>query len=771
MRFTITGKSISDDRLHGHSKTRLSLYPASLLGIGCLFSMGAWAEQAVPEASTKEQGATLETIVVTAQKRAQNAQEVPIAMSAITSEMLRAQHITDLYGLAQALPNTSFSTDNGSAHIAIRGISFNNVIATGAEARVAYYVDGAYISQPNNIPGTFFDIDRVEVLRGPQGTLFGRNAVGGAVNVITRDPTDTLEGYLQGDAGNYSSENLQFGLGGPISDTVSGRIAFNVADHDGYGQNLTSHTGIDDQHARDVRVKLKFKPNEDFNVVLSGDYELDNDHDGYILGGKLLPDVPLAGVALGGLASDPNNMRNTYSDTTTKSYREYSGVGVAANWDLHGGYTLVSLTSYRRGRNWFLTDTDQTSIMLASPSVYGEINSTLSEELRLQKDFDRGHWLVGAYFFREHYEDGSQSELNTILFGGPNYNAFGTAYGGIVNTRALAGFFQGTYDVTSAWSLTLGGRFSSERKALVDEYSTLDLATPFSPNQLCPEPCNAITEASKAPYPNQTTTWNNFSPMGSVQYKFDGNKMVYATISRAFKSGGYNLANTYGSFNPEKLTDYEIGLKSDFLDERLRLNTAVFYYDYKDLQVNRIYGDQIGASLQNAAAARLYGVELEINAAPMDHLRLDLALSAMKSEFTEFLTADPAAPQLGIVNLAGNRLPSAPKYTATVGAEYSVNTPLGQITPRVESDTISDIQFDQYNYPSTNVAGYTRFNAFLRYASPDNGRYYGSLYIKNIGNLTRVSGEIVSQGFFGYDFNSSLIPPRTYGIQVGVKIQ
>jgi len=188
---------------------------------------------------------TLEAIVVTAEKRAENVQNVPISVSALSADTLTARHIEDFGALAQALPNVGFSADNGASRIAIRGITFNDIIATDAEPRVAYDLDGIYIARPGNIAGTFFDADHVEVLRGPQGTLFGRNAVAGVVSMITRDPTDTAQGYLQGDVGNYNSVDLQGGIGGPIADGISGRIAFQTVDHDGYGRNLTYGIGID----------------------------------------------------------------------------------------------------------------------------------------------------------------------------------------------------------------------------------------------------------------------------------------------------------------------------------------------------------------------------------------------------------------------------------------------------------------------------------------------------------------------------------------------
>lgn len=246
--------------------------------------------------------------------------------------------------------------------------------------------------------------------------------------------------------------------------------------------------------------------------------------------------------------------------------------------------------------------------------------------------------------------------------------------------------------------------------------------------------------------------------------------MVYLTVSRGFKSGGYNLG-LGGSFNPEKITDYEGGFKGDFLNRTLRVNAAAFYYDYKDLQVVKIANQTVSAAILNAAAAKLYGGELQITAAPFAGLRVDLALSGLRSQFTTFNTVNPAYPQLGEVDLSGNRLPGAPEYTATVGIEYAFGTPFGEFTPRVESSTISQIFWDQYNAPTVSTPGYTRWNLFLNYTSPGDGRYYASLYVRNLGNLTRVSGEIVSEGFEGFPFNSAFIPPRTFGLKLGMNFK
>jgi iron complex outermembrane receptor protein len=744
----------------------------------CMASMSVLAADAAPESESE---GTLQTITVTAQKRAESVQTVPVTVAAISGDTLNQRNVTDLFAVAQTLPNITFRTDSGSAHIAIRGLSFDTIIAEQAEGRVGYHVDGIYISQPANITGTFYDVDRIEVLYGPQGTLFGRNSVGGAVNLITRDPTPTPQGYLQADVGNYSAVNLQGGLGGPITDTVSGRIAFQTAQHSGYGENLTNHVEIDNQNSRNVRGKLKFAPNDDFNAVLSADWSKDDSQTGYDLTGKLLPDVPLMGVALGGRANGLND-RDSYADAIPRTLQEFYGFGIAADWNLHDGYRVVSLTAVRHGQTDYTIDTDQTSFQITGPTIYGETTQQFSEELRLQKDFAHGHWVVGGYFFKETYQEGVYGGLNAQVFAGAptSFYAAGIWYGGQVNTKAYAGFAQGTYNFTDAFSLVLGARYSSDKKELMNQYQFYDFADAYDPAYFysCKPPCKNISYAGGpgpqfpgafgGQLPNQDNTWSNFSPMGTLQYKFDSTKMVYATVSRGFKSGGYNLAAAGGpAYRPETITDYEAGFKGDFLNETLRINAAGFYYDYKDLQVPKIESVAIGALIANAATAKMYGAELQIIAAPTDALSFDLNASAMKSKFVDFPTLDEVTAAIP-VNYSGNRLPGVPSYTALFGAQYGINTSVGRFTPRVEASALGDVYFDQSNAPTTRVPGYMRYNAMINFAS-DDGRYYGSIYGRNLSDATHPAGQITSAGYFGFPFNGSWIPPRTFGIKVGVK--
>jgi iron complex outermembrane receptor protein len=718
----------------------------------------------------------LEEIIVTSEKRAESAQKAPLAVSAVSGNTLNDRHVIDVGALAQMLPNVTFNDDDGATRIGIRGISFDNIDSTDAEARVAYLVDGIYISQSNNIAGTFFDVDRVEVVRGPQGTLFGRNAIAGAVSVITRDPTDTMEGYVQTSFGNYDSVIVQGAVGGPISDRVSFRIAGETLNHDGYGQNLTTGDPLDNLLRRDMRIKLNVRPTDDISILLSADYSKKDDNSGLYFGGYAIPGtVPPDG----GLTSQPGNLRNSYADTTTKTYFEYYGVGADLKWNLGDGLELTSLTSARHGRETLQWDGDYTSLPLLSPAIAGDTNKQFSEELRLQQDFSRGHVLGGLYYFHEDYLTGTHVPINVALFGGPDFATNGTLFGGQQATNAFAAFAEGTYGITSALNLTVGGRFSDETKRATSQYSILDLTDPYVSADACKEPCNVGNLPAGSGFtPNASKTWTNFSPRVTLQYDLDSTKNVYLTYSRGFKSGGFNLGEEVSgqAFNPETLTDYEGGFKGDFLDHRVRANVAAFYYDYKNLQVSQILATP-QAVLVNAAAARIYGLEFETYYVPIEHLRLDLAGSLMRSEFTQFLTFNPEFPNgpngndpTVPFNLAGNRLPDAPKYTATYGAQYTRAFPriAGNITLRAEGNSISNVYFDQFNAQTVSADAFSLFNMFLNYKST-NGTYYGSLYVRNLTNVFRIAGATVSTGIDSFPIGTSFIPPRTYGVTFGIK--
>jgi len=465
----------------------MNIFRSCILAVIAAASASALAEvagTATPSTAQTQGAAGVEEVIVTAQKRAENVQSVPIAVTAISGDDLAAKGVSDAQALARLVPNATFSDTNGEARINLRGLGFDNLWATAAEPRVAYHVDGAYLAQTADIFGTFYDIDRVEVNRGPQGTLYGRNAIAGTVNVITRSPTPSLSGYLNTEIGSYSTHNVSGAISGPLADGVSGRIAFQTRNHSGYDWNVPANVDINNQEIQSFRGKLKFDRSANFTATLSADYTKEHDRVGGILLGLNNPDTTplLPGEVLGGIAHD-GNPRHDYSNFLPHTSRTSFGFGLDAKLDLGSDFSLTSLTSYRRSDYQYNTDIDLTTLNLIN--AYNHIDAQqYSEELRLQKDFSRGNFVVGTYFFGEDYKSDTLDPLDLVIFGAPYGGGLlqGLAMGGRVRDRAAAGFGQLTYNLTDTTTLIAGARSSWERKRKIDEYFVLDLASPYDPN-------------------------------------------------------------------------------------------------------------------------------------------------------------------------------------------------------------------------------------------------------------------------------------------------
>jgi iron complex outermembrane receptor protein len=719
----------------------------------------AQAGQPAPQGSAEATSDTaLGDIIVTAQKRAENLQNVPVAVTAISGDDLQARGISDVQALARLVPNVTFSDKNGEARINLRGLGFDNLWASSAEPRVAYHIDGAYVAQSANIFGTFFDVGRVEVNRGPQGTLFGRNAVAGTVNVVTRDPTDVLSGYLNAEVGNYSTANVGGAISGPLSDGISARIAFQTRNHSGYDYNVTNDVDINNLNTQAARAKLKFDRGGPFSAVFSADYFRQRDRSGAILLGVYNPESTpvLPPETMGGIVRD-GDPRHDFSDTLPKTNRTSYGFALDAKLDIGNGFTLSSLTSYRHSKFFYQTDIDLSNLawIFAQNSIKAK---QVTEEVRLNKDFDRGNLVLGVYFFSENYQADVRDPADAIIFGAPAGGGLleGISLGGHVRTRAIAGFGQFTYELTDTTKLTVGARYGWERKRKTGEYIVFNFVDPYDPQN---------DFVNTGPGSSGEVTFRNFSPRVTIEQQLGDNQLIYATFAKGYKTGGFNLGQPQPSYAPENLTDYEVGFKLDLLDRKLRLNGSAFYYNYKDLQVTRT--NNANSVIMNAARAKIYGAELEMKAVLAPGLEIDAAGALLKTKFTSFDTEDPSRPQLGLLDLAGNRLPSAPKYTFTYGAQYSFETDIGQITLRGDGRTTSDVYFDQFNVRSNSERAKTILDASISWKDNDD-RFSAALFVRNLTDTLSKNGSFVYGGFVGYPLAGNYDPPRTYGARLGV---
>ena len=710
-----------------------------------------------------------EEIIVTAQKRATNLQETAAAISVADGEDLREQQVTSIEGLAQTLPSVNFGQTTGNARIAIRGIGFDNT-TVGNEGRVAYHVDGVYVARPAATLAGFYDIERVEVLRGPQGALYGRNATGGAINVISRAPGDRMNGYFDATYGNYDLKKLEGAFGGPVSDILSARFSFQAIDRDGYGKNLTNGRDVDDQSTIAVRGQLRFEPSDTFDLTLSADYFHQDDHAysfHYLGRGSLtdlsstppLPGQQLTGIRAGGVV--PANFRDSTSDSGPDNRRTFWGLAANARFDM-GWAELFSVTGYRGSKFQVLSDLDVTSARL---TVYDQFEDAdqFSQELRLAGEYSRGDWMIGGYYFDESLFGGTRIPLDPVVLSRaptlPPLSFLRQGYYGVgqLDTKAYALFGSARFELTDQFAVRLGVRYSDETKN-IDEVLKFDFATPFPPfvPQFPPTPPGVRRQLE--------TSSSSFTPSATIEYKANDDLFLYATYAKGFKSGGFNLGVIQPPFAPEKITDYEAGIRADWLNGRLRTNISAFYYDYTNLQVTKIAGTVV--TIENAANAVVRGIEAEIVVRPISRLRLDAAISLLDSEYRNYSTTDPARPALGVIEISGNDLSQAPNYTINVNASYTLPTDVGDFTLRGEGRWVDRVYFTQFNLDHVSQPAYSLFNAFLSWQSGTSG-LRATAFIRNIGNEDIVSAGFIGSSLVGSPLLGSFEPPRTYGLTLG----
>jgi iron complex outermembrane receptor protein len=716
---------------------------------------GAGRAQGINASSSSGTDTSLQEIVVTAERRSTKLQETPIAVTAAAGDTLEERNINTLQDLSFSVPTLDMGLSLGQAHPAIRGIGASDIIF-GADPRIAFYLDGVYVARPEAQVGALFDVDQVEVLNGPQGTLYGRNATGGAILVDSRKPTPEPTGYINLTAGNYGDFESSGALSGPIASTLFARIAFQTLYHEGYGRNLETGDQIDNARQQSVRASFLWEPDGDFNFLLQSDYHREHDRD-YAshyggLGSLTQPAVLPVGLALGGYlpAADSRDIAN---ETDPSNDRNIYGVTGTATWKL-SGVTLKSITGFRHDDFTLGNEVDPSSLSLAPLHIIQNARQ-VSEELQALGETGPNRWLAGISYFDEHLMGQEPVGLNLLIFGGPDFLAQGVNQAGNVTTNSIALYLRDTYSFTDALSATLGGRYTHEKKTIFNQFG-FDLATPYSIN-------NPVANAPPFPYSDEKS-YNAFTPSGTLDYKFTPQVFGYLTVTKGFKSGGFNIGVFQPAFKPETIWDYELGLKTLFLDERLQINTSAFYYDYSNLQVSIVQGTQV--LIQNAAKATIYGGEFQVTALPLQGVQLDLAIAALKSEYKDYGSIDPTNAGAGVQDLTGNQLTQAPKFKVNAGAQYSWRLPVGKLTLRGEYIWVDDIYFTPFDTRNSWSPAHSKSNLFLTYAE---AHWTTTAFVRNLTNKTIVADAYNATALVGFPVNATLEPPRTYGISVGYR--
>lgn len=685
----------------------------------------ATSPQTAPAAAPDASGG-LGDIIVTAQRRSERLQDVPAAISAFSDDQLALSGVQSTRDLQIVTPSLTFVQASFAPQPTIRGIGTRNV-NPGDEQVVPIYLDGVY--QPFIVGGIFElnNVDRIEVLKGPQGTLLGRNATGGAINIITLAPSFSPEAELTASYGSFNERQLS----GYVS-AGTGPVAFSLTAQylkdDGYVDEQITGRRIADVESLTVRGKILLKPTASTDITLAASYSNRDDT------------TSLAVYPFGGNTQSRQGNPNLVITTGDRQTRlnffpslTVSQNAVSANIVQRlGAVDLTSITGYSESTLDYRADVDGTTVPTTN-QVVQQYGRTLSQELFLTSaGTGRFSWIVGGFYLDD------RSGFSPRLSGTTITNTRAT-------TKAYAAYAQGTYAITDALNATVGGRYSSDRK--------------------CASADNGIGTRF---LPRTCETWDSFDPSATLDYKVDEDTKVYLRYAQAFKSGVFNAAAFSAMpVTPEKVRSYELGMKSDPAPW-IRLNLAGFYTDYDNIQVNTRDPITTAVILQNAASARIYGVEGDLFLRPAERFNVRLSVSTIDAKYIEYRNAQVFTPRVGGGNVAqtidasGQRLVRTPETTASIAADYTAPLLGGNLT--VSGNVFYQGTLNWQVDGRLRQPDYAMVNAQIAWRSPDD-RYEVAVYGRNLTGVDEPLSLITST----VNDQASYMRPATVGVRVGAK--
>jgi iron complex outermembrane receptor protein len=705
-----------------------------------------------PEAADRTE---LATIVVTAQRRPETLEDVPAAVTALDGEALAEAGVLSTLDLQTVVPSLTYMATGHGAQPYLRGVGTRQ-FPIGMESSVASYIDDRYVARPFAAMFNLLDVERVEVLKGPQGTLYGRNAAAGAIRAITKDPGTSPSLEIAGKLGRYDDASLSFIGGGPLSGALRGQVAAEIEQRDGLATNLVAGRGESDDIDRELfRGKLLWGVGERVAGKLSLSWWRRTDWAGRDLVAAGVPEANRGAALYGGITSRDR----AHFATALANDNDLHEASATLRFDAGlGALALVSITTYTQGNYVQSIDVDTSSAVLLD--LYAtETSRTLTQEVHLLSTGKRRvEWLAGVFYYRE---DGSNIYVfPDSLLARPLYPQGTDVTNGLqhVDTEAYALFAQGAHAFNDRWSLTLGGRFSRENKT-----ATLDAVA------------GAFTNAP-APYAD-ARSWDELTPHASIEYR-GAFGLAYLSYSRGFKSGGYNYpASLNPVLDPEVLDGYELGVKARLANGRLSINSAVFYSALENLQVTR-GGPGAYLATENAADARVRGVEIDYSLAVTADLALNGGAAWLDSEYTSYTAAalvplysSPygSAPLAGGLDVRGRPLLRSPKQAWYVELRYRRRLAGGGSVPvSVNYAYKGDYYFDFSAVPETEwlkQRAYGVLNARAAYVARAE-RWQVGVFVTNLTNevyyedavLTSVSSRV------------SYADPRQYGVDFRLKL-
>ncbi|MBC2777198.1 TonB-dependent receptor [Parasphingopyxis marina] len=712
-------------------------------------SAGSGAERGAQELVETADSAQLGTIVVTAQRRTEDLQRTPVSITAIGSDELASRGISDLANVQGLVPAVEFQPIFNLL-VYIRGVG-NYDLQPGVDPSITYNVDGNYVAHQYGLTPILFDLQRVEVLRGPQGTLYGRNAAGGAVNLITNRPVFDNEGSVSLEAGNYDLRGGEAMLNVALSPQVALRGSFAFSQHDGY-----LDSGFNDANNWGGRLRLLAEPTSNLSILVTAEYSEKDEMGGGVSFCPPGTDITIY-PACAGVEWDPflGNVGQGELDIARENYWEAENFAIYAEVNLEFDWgTITWQPAYRY--------VDYRNLQTYSP-FFGYApsarNKLHSQELRVSSPSGSSiQWVAGLYYARERSRD--HTEVLSAFALGPDFIANSYDLFPYI-TESRSAFGQITVPITNDIRLTGGLRYTDDQKRTTGQavgycQNATPGADPTCPSDF-PAPPATVVVPTGSTQNYETVTWR-----AGFEADVGPESMLYGSVSTGFKAGGINQIpagfTAPATYGPEEITAYALGIKNRFLDNRLQLNAEAFYYDYRGYQtlgITILPGGILGFVTLNSQTAEFYGGEIESRFLITPDDRLDINISLLHAEFTEFNV--PFAGQ----NFTGFRVPNAPGVTVSAGYQHEFDLGHGSLTARIDGKYTSSQWVDVGHNSGSRQGGYTRTDLTLTYRDDDD-RFSISAWLRNLENNAAIASYNNAVGLQPY---GSPLPPRTFGVR------
>ncbi|MFT4954283.1 MAG: iron complex outermembrane receptor protein [Brevundimonas sp.] len=715
--------------------------------VSALTASASWAQ--AQDMSEQPAATEVGEVVVTARRREESLREVPVAVTALSSERLELTGAADVTVLQQQTPNATVQVARGSNSTLIsfiRGVGQQDPL-WGFEPGVGLYVDDVYIARPQGAVLDIFDIERIEVLRGPQGTLYGRNTIGGAIKYVTSRLDPEPELMLRGAVGSYGQVDLIASGSAPLGDTFRIGAAIANYDRDGFGQNLTTGAEHYDKDVLAARISAEWAPTADLFFRFAWDRVEDNSNArhghrevaGTAPGADVLPDI-----------------YDTRSGLGDDNYVETEGLSLTGEWTISDMLTFKSITAYREGYTDTVIDFDGTpSPILDIPAYYADDQFT--QEFQLL--FEGGRWqgVAGVFYLDGHAEGAFDTIVGNL--------GVSIGNGGYVDTESYAVFADFNFDLTDRLRLAVGARYTEDEKTgFVNRATYLGVGqTPLTGGP-------AATPLVQNTLYTNTRSFDQFTPRVSVSYDLNDDLTGYAAYSQGFKSGGFDMRgdalatpDTVDGYDPETVDSYELGLKGYAFDRRLTFSSALFYSDYQDQQVTTQVPTATGIAsfVDNVGASTIYGAEIEGSLWLTDFLTANFAVGYLEAEFEEFIRYNLTTMQYEDIS-DQVVVQNSPRWSGYLGLTWTGDVMGGElaVTPSVAyRDDFSQFEFPN---PILDQEGYALVDLSAVWVAPA-GNWQIGLYGKNLTDEEyRTGGYNFPGPVFGDSISAFYGPPRTW---------